>query len=377
MMMVQSQQWLKDNALRILDTMVDAVVSIDVSGTIQSVNAAALTLFGYEAEELLGVSVSKLMPEPHRTRHDAYVSRYLSTGDPHIIGKGRELTALTRSGAVIPIHLAISEIRTHDDERYFVGIVRDLSEQKATHEALMEQRERLARIGRVTTMGEMTASIAHEINQPLTAITMYSQACIRMLDQPDLPVERIQQALTKLNAQTLRAGAIIERIQRFVRNESGDTEPVDLNAMLTELQQLTSADARLHGVEITYDLAPDLPMVMCDRVQIQQVAINFIRNAIDAMHEVACANGSEVEIGTRPLDDAVEVSVRDSGTGVSDEEKEQIFTAFHTTKSDGMGMGLSICRSIIDVHGGSLWFRNNPDHGATFGFRLPVTPYDD
>jgi two-component system sensor kinase FixL len=371
------QQWLQDNALKVLDSVVDAIITIDSQGVIQSVNASTIKLFGYSSIELVGQQVTMLMPEPHRSEHQHYIDHFLASREAQVIGIGRELTATKSDGHVFPIYLAVNEIKTAEGS-YFAGIIRDLTAQKADQEALLEQRERLARVGRLSTMGEMTASIAHEINQPLTAIAAYAQACMKLLEKDDVDLSRVHDGLRKLNDQSLRAGAVIERIQRFVRHEDSEKVLVDLNELMRDLVHLAAADARLHSVELNFELQPDLPTVYCDPVQIQQVALNLIRNAIDAMLEVACAYGREVVISTRMIGQNAEVAVKDLGTGVSEENQPMLFSPFHTTKPEGMGMGLSICRSIMRDHGGDLNFANNEEgHGCTFYFRLPTGEEDE
>ncbi len=363
--------------LAILDTAVDAVIIMDEDGYMERLNAAAVRLFGYTASEMQGQPVTLLMPEPHRSRHEAYVQHYLTSGEKKIIGKGRELQAVTKSGRQIPIYLAVSEIN-QQGRRRFTGIIHDLSEQQAAREALAEQRERLAHVGRLSTMGEMTASIAHEINQPLTAIAMYAQSSIKLIDRGNANPDKLRAALEKLNTQSLRAGAIIERIQRFARPQQSQREMTRLSVLLTDLLKLAESDARLHEVELKFELAQDLPIVLCDPIQIQQVALNLIRNAIDAMSEIHRANGRTIVIQTRAVgSNMVEVSVADQGPGVAEDVEDLLFTPFHTTKKDGMGMGLSICRTIIAQHGGVLSFRNNEDCGATFYFTLPIETAKD
>jgi len=366
-----TQQWLADNALNVLDSVVDAIVTIDARGTIQSANKAVETLFGYTVDELLGQQLVILMPEPYRSMHQQYVTNYLEGAVPQIIGVGRELTAQTKSGKVFPIYLAVNEIKTANGS-YFAGIIRDLSESKANQEALLEQRERLARVGRLSTMGEMTASIAHEINQPLTAIAAYAQACQKLLDKDDCDLDRIRDGLRKLCDQSLRAGAVIERIQRFVRHEGNQKEMVDVNALMRDLMHLGAADARLHSMDLKVDLEEGLPLIYCDPVQVQQVALNLIRNAIDAMAEIDFGNGPQIVLHTRSRGGGVEIAVVDEGPGVDEGNEPLIFSPFHTTKEEGMGMGVSICRSIVREHGGELSFRNNEGHGCTFYFFLPA-----
>lgn len=357
--------------LAILDTAVDAIILIDEAGVIETFNAAARKLFGYAPDEVVGQPVDMLMPEPHRSRHHEYMRRYMETGEKRIIGVGRELEALSRSGERIPIYLAVSEIRLQGRRR-FTGIIRDLSERHATQETLADQRERLAHVGRLSTMGEMTASIAHEINQPLTAIAMYAQSSLKLLQRDPPDVDKLSAALEKLNTQSLRAGAIIERIQRFARARESEREHVAINALLRDLVKLAEGDARLHDVTITFDLQNDLPAIHCDPIQIQQVALNLIRNAIDAMKGIDCRYGNAIFISSRQLADGrLEVGVADQGPGVAADQADSLFKPFHTTKKDGMGMGLSICKTIIAEHGGELAFRNNPDHGVTFYFTLP------
>ena len=365
----QTQQEAGNAAL--LDTAVDAIVIIDDQGRIETFNPAATRLFGYRPEEVVGRPVSDLMPEPHRSRHDAYMQRYMETGEQRIIGIGRELEALDRHGRKIPIYLAVSEI-LQKGRRRFTGIIRDLSEQRAARAALAEQREKLAHVGRLSTMGEMTASIAHEINQPLTAISMYAQSSLKLIEKGDVDLDKLAGALEKLNTQSLRAGAIIERIQRFARAQENQRELVQVNTLLQELVKLAEGDARIHDVEITFDLADGLPAVYCDPIQIQQVALNLIRNAIDAMKDGAAATGSAMVIQSRLEGDGrIEVAVSDQGPGVAPDQRNLLFRPFHTTKKDGMGMGLSICRTIIAEHGGEMGHRDNPGGGATFYFTLP------
>ena len=366
-----TQEWLADNAMKVLDSVVDAIITIDAGGSIQSVNKGTETLFGYTADELLGQQLVMLMPEPHRSMHQQYVNNFLGGAPAQIIGIGRELTAQTKSGKVFPIYLAVSEIKT-DNGSYFAGIVRDLSQSKADQKALLEQRERLARVGRLSIMGEMTASIAHEINQPLTAIAAYAQACQKLLEKDDCDLARVRDGLRKLGDQSLRAGAVIERIQRFVRHEGNQKEMVDINTLMRDLMHFGAADARLHSIDLKIDLEEGLPLIYCDPVQVQQVALNLIRNAIDAMAEIDFGNGPQILLHTRARGGGVEIAVVDEGPGVDEGNEPLIFSPFHTTKKEGMGMGLSICRSIVREHGGELSFRNNEGHGSTFYFYLPT-----
>lgn len=373
---LDGQEWLRDNAAAVLDAVVDAIITIDGNGVIHSHNKATETMFGYNAHELEGSDVALLMPEPHQSTHQGYVDRYARSGQAQIIGIGRELEAKRKDGTTFPIYLAVSEFTTPQGVA-FVGIVRDLSSQKAAHDALLEQKDRSAQVGRLTTMGEMTASIAHEINQPLSAIAMYAQACIRLMHKDKGPdgasQTKILDALEKLSAQSLRAGDVIERIQRFVQNASPQRELTDLNQIVRETNLLAAGDARLHGIELVYDLANDVGPVNCDSVQIQQVLLNLVRNAIDAMFATECAQGRQIRVTSRRDGERVLVSVFDQGPGVDESEVKRLFTPFHSTKDSGMGMGLAICKTIVEDHGGELGLGQNSALGAEFYFTIPIT----
>ncbi len=360
----------------ILDTAVDAIAVIDQNGIINSFNQAAVEMFGYLTEEIIGQPVTILMPEPYRSRHEMFVSRYLATNDKKIIGIGREMEAIDKAGKQFPIYLAVSEIRLQGQRR-FTGTIRNLTEQYAARQTLAEQRARIAHVDRLSSMGEMTASIAHEINQPLTAISLYAQAGIKLIERGNAErgnteLDKLHSALEKLSTQSLRAGAVIERIQRFARAQELQREVMDVNQLVIDLIKLAESDARLHDIELVLDLGEALPNRLVDPIQIQQIALNLIRNAIDAMNEIHCVNGRRIVIRTtlEPRD-LVAVSVSDQGPGVAEEQADLIFTPFYTTKKDGMGMGLAICRSIIAEHGGTLDFYNNNDVGSTFVFKLP------
>lgn len=359
----------------ILDTAVDAILTINSNGTIDSFNQAASKMFGYSPEQVAGKNVTMLMAEPYRSQHDDYLKHYLVTGEARIINIGRELSAVDARGLEFPIYLAVSEIQVAGQRR-FTGIIRDLTEQQASRQALAEQREKLAHVGRLSTMGEMTASIAHEINQPLTAISMYAQAGLKLLERGG-DDSKLKDALEKLNTQALRAGAVIERIQRFAKSQEGVRELIDPNTLVVDLLKLAESDARLHAMELVAELSDNLPALYVDPIQIQQVALNLIRNAIDAMNEIDCRNGRRIVISSRLLPgEVIEIAVKDLGPGVAEDQVDLLFTPFHTTKRDGMGMGLSICRSIITEHGGELSYMNNDpassEPGATFYFRIPV-----
>lgn len=365
------------NALQaLLDACVDAVVIIDHRGTITTFNRAACRMFGYAESEVIGRNVSMLMPEPDSGRHDSHLERYLHTRDPHVIGIGRDVFALRKDRSQFPARLSVGEIAGGLTPR-FVGFVHDLSsrriqeaQQRVAQEAVRETRERLTHVARLSTMGEMATGLAHEINQPLTAITLYAQAAERLARQPTPDIGEITAALHQISAQALRAGEIIKRLRALVRNRQTQEELLDLNAVVHELSVLVESDARSNGVRVEMELEPGPLWVVGDAIQLQQVMLNLVRNAIDAVQGEGCER--LVVVRTALVPEGVEVSVTDRGPGVDASMRERLFQAFATTKPEGTGLGLAISRSIVENHGGTLTWRPNPPRGSCFYFRLPA-----
>lgn len=355
----------------IIETAPDALITIDERGLIQIVNPAAERLFLYPAEELLGTNVSVLMPAPHRERHDGYIARYLRTGEKRIIGIGRTVVGLRKDGSTFPMELAVGEARL-GEHRLFTGFVRDLTERQEAERRLHELQAELLQVSRLSIMGEMASGLAHELNQPLTAIMNYVQACRRLLERDDdASPERVRELMDKAVSQASRGGQIINRLRRFMA--AGETERAreDVNRVVEEASALALVGARDKAIAVQARLAPGLPDVLIDKVQIHQVIINLIRNAIDAL---AKADGERtIVLQTRRADPGeVEVTVADTGPGLAPEVKSRLFQPFVTTKPEGMGIGLSICRTIVDGHGGRIWASDHPGGGAAFHFTLPV-----
>ena len=353
----------------ILATVPDAMIVIDSVGSILSFSAAAERLFGFEEAEIRGHNVSALMPSPDRERHDGYLHRYLSTGERRIIGLGRVVVGQRRDGSTFPMELAVGEALT-DGERIFTGFIRDLSEKQAAEEHIEALRADLIHVARVSAMGTMASTLAHELNQPLTAIAYYMQGLRAMMQDPkaeDLPV--ILEALADAESEALRAGHIVQRLREFVARGEVDRRVTDLPELVGEASKLALIGAREKGIAVTFSLDPEATPVMVDKVQTQQVLINLIRNAVEAM------TGCEVRDLTvsSSLDTAgfVQVSVADTGRGVAPEIVANLFDAFNTTKSSGMGLGLSICRTIVEANGGRIWMEPREGGGACFHFTLP------
>jgi len=355
----------------LLDAAVDAIIVIDHRGCIETFNSAAEVIFGLSAEEVIGKNVSLLMPEPYRSEHDGYLENYLETGKATIIGIGREAQAKRKDGAVFPIDLSVGEIPTNGQPK-FVGIVRDTTDRKQSDEEISQTREKLAQFGRLSTLGEMAASLAHELNQPLTAIATYTQACQRLIESGQRDDDEILAALEKCNTQAQRAGEVIRRLRRFVRKRELSREETNCGDLVRDLAALAEVDARDNGIALTIDVADNLPGIVVDAVQIQQVILNLIRNGIDAMMS-ADSRKKGISVSARRFKtDQVRISVTDHGIGVGKEDAEKLFEPFFTTKPSGMGLGLAICRSIIESHGGVLAYIENPQGGTIFYFTLPA-----
>ncbi|MBT8422585.1 MAG: PAS domain S-box protein [Gammaproteobacteria bacterium] len=360
----------------VLDAMIESLIVIDADGVIERVNKATTDMFGYSPGELLGQNISLLMYGTDKARHDKYLDRYHRTGKKRIIGIGREVLAARKDGSTFPADIAVGEIKRGEFIRY-VGLIRDLTEQRQTEEVALKQREEMINVSRLSMMGEMAAAMAHELNQPLTAIANFAAASDRLLQNTtDGNVARVQEALRDIQDQAHRAGEVIRRTRSFTR--SGDAERVvtTVNQMYHPIVPLTELDAKASNIRLVSEIPADLPEVSADPVQIQQVMLNLIRNAVDAMQNTAPDRRQILISAKLTAPHEIRVEVRDHGSGVSASDAADIFNAFYTTKSAGMGMGLAICRTIIRNHGGELGFRNNtpnaPQDGATFFFTLPT-----
>ena len=359
----------------ILALVPDAIVIIDERGAIDFFGAAAERLFGWRAEDVRGRNVAMLMPAPYHDRHDGYLQRYRETGEQRIIGIGRIVVGQRRDGSTFPMELAVGEMSI-GGRRLFTGFVRDLTEHQLAEKRLQTLQSELLHVSRLSAMGEMAAALAHELNQPLTAIINWTQAARRLLDRPDEPVNpKALEFMEKAIGQANRAGQIIRRLRDFIGKGESEHRVEDVNQVVEEAAALALVGAQEHGVRATLELGAGLPPVLVDKVQIQQVIINLVRNALEAM---ATVERRALVVSTGPLDDGtVEVRVADSGPGLAPEVLAQLFQPFVTTKEKGMGIGLSISRSIVDNHGGRLQATPNPGGGVVFSFALRAAEADD
>ncbi|MEJ0034981.1 MAG: PAS domain S-box protein [Gammaproteobacteria bacterium] len=370
----------------LLDAAVDAIVMIDHRGTVSAFNRSAERLFGYCADEVVGRNVNMLMPQPWREEHDGYLERYARTGIPHIIGVGRDVEGQRKDGSRFPAFLSVGRVADSDPPR-FVGFVRDVTTERLALAGIQAERdhaeirrreeqdarrlqERLTHVSRMATMGEMAAGIAHELNQPLSAIATYARACERFLEsaEPDLP--ETLSSLAEISLEALRAGEMIRRLRQLVSSQPSERAPTQVNELVRDLSVLMQADARVHRTQIAFDLAPTLPLLQADRAQLQQMVLSLVRNAIEAMSD-AGTTGRQVVIRTRRLPDGrIELSVCDNGPGVSAEMVDRLFMPFLTTKASGTGLGLAISQTIAQGHGGTLAYRANEPAGACFHARF-------
>jgi two-component system, LuxR family, sensor kinase FixL len=351
----------------ILDCVPDAMIVIDELGTIQSFSSAAERQFGWTADEAIGRNVNFLMPDPYREAHDGFLSRYLTTGERRMIGLGRVVVGAHRDGSTFPMELSVGEMRS-GERRFFTGFVHDLTEREEAERRFQDVQSELAHVSRLSAMGEMASALAHELNQPLSATANYIQGSLRLLKVEPFDKEIVAEALTMAGDQMFRAGDIIRRLRDFVSKGETDRRIENLPKLLEEAGGLAMVGAKDRGVRLRYDIAPDVGAVMVDKVQIQQVVLNLMRNAVEAMADSA-ERDLVVGASTAP-DDMVVVSVGDSGTGLSPEVAGQLFQPFVTTKRHGMGVGLSISRTIVEAHGGRIWAEGEPGQGTTFHFSL-------
>lgn len=353
----------------LLDAAVDGIVVIDHLGTIRSFNRAAERLFGYSAMEVIGRNVSLLMTQEDGDLHDGYLARYLATSVPHIIGRGREVNARRQDGSVFPALLAVGVVPQSEPPR-FVGFIHDNTSQRHSDAEAHRLQERLMHVSRLATVGEMASGIAHELNQPLAAMATYAHACDRLLGAPDPDIEEVRMALRQIADQAVRAGDIIRRLRALAKTEEMTRASADINTVVDELTELIKASAKAHGVEYRCNLAQDLPEILLDRSQIQQVVMNLVHNALEAL-ALSQLDARQLIITTSatPEGDVV-LAVCDNGAGVDPSVASRMFNPFCSTKPTGTGLGLPISRTIVRAHGGTLDYEPNRPTGACFKVRL-------
>ncbi len=359
----------------VLETVPDAMIVIDIQGTMQSFSATAERLFGYAQNEVIGQNISMLMPGPYRGQHDGYLARYRDTGERRIIGIGRIVVGKRRDGSTFPMELSVGEMRS-GERRFFTGFIRDLTERQQTQQRLQELQAHLIHVSRFTALGEMASTLAHELNQPLTAVANYLKGCRRLLETDQAQhLPAVRDGVERAAAQALRAGQIIRHLRDFVARGETERQIENLPKLIEEASALALIGVKETGVHVSMQLDPRADFVLADKVQIQQVLLNLMRNAIEAMQETESRRLAVIT--ARINDDTVQISVTDTGPGIAAEIVNQLFQPFVTTKRLGMGVGLSISRTIVEAHGGRIWAEPNPGGGTQFHLTLRAVGKED
>ncbi len=355
----------------------EGIITIDQFGTIVSSNKSITTLFGYQQKELVGANISILIPLPYKNQYDNTIKKYLANNQTHIFGKIREIKGQCKDGSILTLDLSIAEF-TIKKQRYLTGMLRDVSERKRKEIKDKEHLTELAHVTRLGLMGEMASGIAHEVNQPLTAIAAYTQTCLKLVENNTTDPKVFTEILQKINKQSLLAGQIIHQVKNLVSSKKVEKSLVNINDLIREVVELCKHESEQTGIKIKYNLAKSLPFLFIDSVQIEQVLLNLIRNGFEALYQTSKNKYRQLEIQTYRIDNHyIEVRVKDFGSGLNDSEQANIFKPFYTTKKSGMGMGLSISRSIIEAHNGTLRFNSKKGFGTTFYFKLPINEETD
>jgi two-component system sensor kinase FixL len=352
----------------ILDTVPDAMITIDGDGLIASFSSAAEQMFGYTSEEVIGRNVAMLMPAAEARHHDGYLARYNPTTERRIIGTSRRVFGQRKDGSIFPHELNIGEAKG-GGRRIFTGFLRELTAREEADVRLRELQAELMHMSRVTAVGTLATALAHELNQPLTAIANYMQTSAVLLPVRDGPVlELVTEALEEAGREALRAGAIVQRLRDFVTRGELDRANVTPRELVTQACALAALGENMPSIRCDIAIEDETLMVIVDRIQIQQVILNLVRNACEAMPDFG-----EIVISAKQGDDMIRISVTDNGPGIERGKEEHMFEPFVSSKANGMGLGLAICRTIIEAHGGHLWCDTPAGGGAAFHFTVPVS----
>lgn len=373
---------LEADKARILENMNEGIFGLDNQGQITFANPAASVMTGWSVDQLNGSNlINKLHGGGEKNQErESQLAPILVCLNKGVSKTVENATFWHSDGTPFPVDYSCTPIHENGSNKGAVVVFRDISEKKRHQEALQKaldelesQKEQLTHVSRLSTMGEMAAGFAHEVNQPLTAISNYAQVARRMLARLELEDDAgLSEAMTKINTQARRAGEIIARIRSFVKKPDHVLGSVDPNRLIQDTYKLAEVDARNNSMEIHLEQEKGLPNVKVDPVQIQQVALNLIRNGMEAMQDMD-TRGIGVYVRTeRQGEEFVKVSVIDRGHGLADDAEEKLFTPFYTTKKDGMGIGLTVCHSIIQSHGGRMSFQRHPEGGTIFEFTMPV-----
>ena len=342
----------------------------DLKGRITYANQAFCRMVGWSAEELVGCVPPMPYWSPDAMEQTLKWHRRVMAGDAP--ADGFEIQFRRRNGEMFWALVYEAPLIDADGRQSgWMASILDITERKHAEEMERRQQEKLQRTGRLITMGEMASTLAHELNQPLSAIASYNTGCLNRLASGQFEPEDLRVAMTKLGVQAQRAGQIIRRVHDFVRKSEPQVQACAINAVVEETVGFIEFDAKSRGVSLKVTPAPENPVVTADRILLEQVVLNLARNGIEAMAQTPTRH-RVLSIAVTAGDDQVVVSVADHGAGIADDVAGSLFQPFYTTKPEGMGMGLNICRSIIEVHQGRLWFEPNDGGGAVFRFSLPT-----
>ena len=355
----------------IVENAMDAIITMDRNGIVCSFNPAAERIFGYRADEVIGRNVAMLMPEKLARQHDDLIRTYDASNPRPVSQSGCEVKGLRKDGSQVELQLAVSAVA--EGERYFVGFLHDISKRKRAEREAREHFSELARLTRLGALGEVTSGLAHEISQPLTAISAMAEAGLMMVDNPRSSETSLRQAIEQIARQGQRAREIIDQLRAFLRKDRPEKVEVQHpEQLIRNVLTLLSHELELAEIRTEIDLPEHTCELKVNRVQIEQVLFNLVKNAIDAMRQVE--GERKLTIQCRALDDAAscQFAVIDTGPGIAAEYVEGMFHPFFTTKTEGLGQGLSICRSIVEKHGGTIDGENAPGGGTVFRFIIPT-----
>ncbi len=357
---------------RVVEAAPSGMVIANSEGRITLVNEQVEAAFGYTRDELIGQLIEMLVPERFRSQHAGFRHGYFGDAQARPMGAGRELFARRKDGSEFPVEIGLNPIRTPEGLSVLASIV-DISERKRAELEQARQRNELAHLSRVTMLGELSVSLAHELNQPLTAILSNAQAVERFLAQDDVDLTEVREIISDIVAEDNRAGEIIRRLRLLLKKGEAQhhSDDIDINNIVQEVLKLARNDFINQNVAVTAELGENLPKVTGDRVQLQQVLLNLVLNGCEAMEDCEPSE-RRLRVVTKLDNGAVRVSVTDRGGSIPEGKMDRVFEPFFTTKAAGMGLGLSVCRTIISAHRGKIWAANNLDCGATFHFELPV-----
>jgi two-component system sensor kinase FixL len=347
-----------------------AMLMVAEDGRIALANAQAERVFGYARDELVGMNIERLMPARHRNGHRVYTDGFFGDAKVHPTGAGSRLFGLRRDGTEFPVEVGLSPIR-HHDRSFVLSAIVDMTARVRAEAEVQQQRVELAHLSRVAMLGELSGSLAHELNQPLTAILSNAQAAQRFIAKDDVDLDEVREILKDIVDEDKRAGEVIRRLRLLLKKGEVNRQPLDMNEVVLEVLKLVRSDLVHHEVSVETDLWDGLPQVSGDRVQLQQVLLNLVMNACDAVGGNTRDGDRSITVRTRRLaDGSVRTTVTDRGSGIAPDRLERVFDPFFTTKAEGMGLGLAVCRTIVAAHGGNLSAENNHGRGASFNMTL-------